>query len=909
MNYIKIRTMAVYLVSLFLISCGGGGGGNNKETTSSSQSSSSISVSIPQITYTGMTSPAAINQQSTDVIAEAIQFGPSLLVLAQSISIEVPTNADVQVIKEQLYDGLVTLNGRISPNSGYLIIEYKNFTVDGITISGKQVQNYTRYYSELVMSSFYFDNLTLSDGIETNTFNGTITWSPQDNLHTKITINCLASDKTTGQSLFFNNLILDYKKSFNSTAWQYDRTLNMEGAFYLSDRGAFTVSTLQQLSPPLAPEDMEGLSSYNGGTLLLTGDNSSAVLYSISSSWFSLAIDSDNDSSYELSRRYQWDTADPASAGVKSDVYPISNAGKISFWEVNEPFTLNSLYSHFNDEYIEHEWQLTMKPKSSIATVAHESSAFQTFIPDVSGDYVFSVKVKSREKSSLSTFVLRVHDIEIDKTSPLYIPEMLVGNVEIEKSDTTIFFDFQSYVPSINPLPGSELKSLGYIREYNSFDNGAPPYGNWLAPAVLPDKPGIYTFSQGMLLNFSFKTIPFETKIGIRESTQRSGPYAKVTGDFNGDNEEDIFFLNEYFTDASYPPLDFGLLTTSDDDYKINYLQNMPNVTSYELSSWRVKLEVADIDANGFDDVIINKLDIENLTQSVHVILFEANDKTVVKSIDFTRSCLSNGDTADGDFKIIDTGNIAGDSGDDILIVDGCSKSINVVYLDSTKTLNTAPDIVDILQSNLYAFSGYSPTLRISNLTLEGYDELIVDFPYNFTIYRISNAGELTLATEIPKEPAFHIYKFWDVIEISPNKPSIFLSQAGKFYTFDINPDLTSSINEWDDRLLINRDAESVSIKDINGDGIDDLILSVNWDDYIYLIDSNNNLGLPLPIHVGSIGGSYIDINNDNKLDLVLASERNIQINQNSTLSGTKDFNIFNFLLNDVSEYSRPLEQ
>lgn len=899
MSFLKIRILAIYLASLFLIGCGGGGG--NKGATTSSQSSSAISVSIPEISYSGVTAPALINQQSSDEIVEAIQFAPSLLFLAQSISVDVPLNAAAQKIEDKLYGGLILLKGEILYGSGYLTVEYNNFTIDGLTISGKHIQNYSRTSSGLVMSSFYFDDLILSNGAEKTVFNGTITWNQSDDAAKIITINCLAFDQNEKKSLYFDNFILDYNSSFKTLSWKSEHKLKMNGSFYMSDRGAVKVSTINPLLLPFSLADTESISSYNGGNLLLKGNDSSAVLYSISSSWVSLAIDSNNDNSYELSRRYNWDSANPSEAGIKPDFYPIANAGKIGFWEVNEPFILNSLFSHFNDEYIEHEWQLTMKPKSSNSKVVHENSAFQTFIPDVSGDYVFSVKVKSGGKSSSTTFVLRVHDIEIDKTSSLYVPEMLVGNVELEKSDTTIFFDFQSYVPNINPLPGDELNGLGYISEYNRFLNKAPPSGHWLSPAVSPDKPGIYTFRQGMPLNFSFNTIPFETKIGIKESTKRSGVYGKVTGDFNGDNKEDILFLNEYFTDAYYPPLDFGLFTSSDEGYKISYLKNMPNVTSHELASWRVKLQVADIDANGFDDVIINKLDIENFTQSIHVILFEANDQVTVKSIDFKRSCLYAGDTVDDEFKIIDTGNIAGDSGDDILIVDRCSKSINVVYLDAEKTLKTAPDIVDILQSSVYVFSGYSPTLKVSNLTQEGYDELIVDFLYNFTVFTISNTGALTIAAEIPKEPAVHTRKFWDVIEMSPNKLSIIFSQAGELYTFDVNPDLTFSIDVWDDRFLINTEAESFSKKDINGDGIDDLILSAIWDDYIYLIDSNNNLSSPYPIHVGSRGGSYIDINNDNKLDLVLPSE---EIGYNS-----KDFYIFNFLLNDVSEYSRPIRE
>lgn len=412
MNGLLVKMFLVGLFSLILVACGGGSGGSNTGggDAGTNTNKNSAAPSKPQINYVGIMGAAPINENTSNDISEATQLAPSLILFAETLTIFIPTNAAAQKINQKFENDTVILTGEIFATSGSLTVEYKNYNKDGLTISGKQVQNYIRNGSDLMMSSFYFDNLEFISPTERNKFEGSIIWSSHDAPSKRLTLDCLVTDVNLNKSLYFKNISLDYKTRYSTTSVRSDDALSINGTVFISQLGSIKVSTSTPLSITESLETTVDFSAANGGMLKLEGNNSEAILYSISSSWFGFGIDTNNDQIVDVSRRYSWNSADPIAAQVQLDVEPIANSGRIDYWQVNKPFQLNSLFSHFNDKFLEHEWKLTYKPNKSEAIVQSANSPFQVFIPDVSVDYIFSVKITSNGKSSATTFVLRVYD-------------------------------------------------------------------------------------------------------------------------------------------------------------------------------------------------------------------------------------------------------------------------------------------------------------------------------------------------------------------------------------------------------------------------------------------------------------------------------------------------------------------
>lgn len=902
-----IKLFLITSISLTLAACGGGGGST---TSSNSGNNSSASHSGPTIVYTGVQDAAVINKNTATDITEAIQLAPSLILLTESLTIPVPSNTPDQKINEKIENNKIILTGEIAGNSGYLTVEYKNYTKDGMSISGKQTQNYIRDGQSLRISSFYFEGLEFISATDRIQFNGSVAWNNYNTKSKSLTLDCLVTDINLNKSMYFKNMSLDYQSKYISDSVRSDDSLSINGTFFVSQLGHIKVSTLTPL--PITPtlETVLDFSANNGGLLKLIGNSSEAILYSISSAWFGFGIDTNNDQIIDVSRRYSWNSVDPIAAGIQADTQPIANAGYINYWEAQKPFQLNSLFSHFNDAFIEHEWTLTYKPNNSKAVIKNTTSPLQSFLPDVTGDYVFSVKIKSDRKASTTNFVLRVYDVDIDDNHDdlLYAPPKLIGGVEVKKTDTSILFDFQSYVKDIHPFTADSNRQLAYINEFGNLRSDATPQGFWLSPSVMPSRPGIYNLTNGHPINIAFNTIPFESIIGIKSDKSKSEPYLTLPGDFNNDRKEDILFLNANDDNGNIvnPTMNLGILQSTPQGYEIYYLNDIPLFHYNDYAYEKMAFHVTDMNGDGFDDIVINTVLSGSTTQKINVIFLKANNQQEVKSIDLTRSCTIT-DFGAYKYRIIGSGNIQERKGKEVLIGDGCNNAINVISANESNTLIQEEDIKSIF-SGEQPFTLFKTTpLKLIDLNADGYEDILIGFTNNFTIYTSNKDGTFNLREKIPREFTLNSYDFWYILKLNEDSTTIFYGTGWHFYTTKINQDFSFITNQWPDSLRNASESglSSVIAKDINSDGKKDIIAKGTFGEYIFIQQKNEEYSTPYPMRANSHQDNtyYLDINNDGKIDAVYPYGRS-----NPRPSRyANDYDIFQVLLNDVSEYSKPI--
>lgn len=909
MKALIINVCLLISINFTLTACGGGGGGGSTTTNNpgNNGNSSSASSGGGQLNYTGIQDPATINKNTADDITEAVQLAPSLILLTESITIPVPARAPNQTIDEKLENDKIILKGDISDNSGRLTVEYKNYTKNGLSISGKQTQNYVRDGFNLKISSLNFDNLEFISPTDRIRFKGTINWNTDGALSKNVILDFLITDVNSNKSTYFQNMSLNYKSKSVTTSVRSDDTLSINGTFFISSLGSIKISTSTPLPITPTKETVVDFSASTGGQLKLVGNKSEAVLYSISSSWFGFGIDTNNDQVIDISRRYNWNSADLVTAGIQPDTQPIVNAGYITHWQLNKPFQLNSLFSHFNDAFIEHEWTLIYKPTQSKATVKNINSPIQSFLPDAAGDYVFSVKIKSNGKSSSTNFVLRVYDTDIEDNHNMsnYQPPELKGSLELKKTETSILFDFQSYANNINSV---DYRILYSVKELGNSLNEAIAAGPWLSPSVTPSQPGIYTRGDFQPINIAFKAIPFETRIGIKSDVSNSPSYQTFAGDFNNDQKDDILFLNTH-EEIPNPTMNFGILQSTNQGYEIQYLTDMPSLSRIDFSYKEKQLTVADVNGDGFDDIIINTVTDKAITQKITVVFMKANNQHDISSIEIPRPCGITSFTAD-QYRVLTTGNILAGKGKEILIGDGCNNSINVVTATEDNNLIQRADMKNVsIEGETLTFSSYT-SIKLTDLNNDGFDDIVTTPSNSFFSFLTNNKdGTFTFSKKYsPVRAAPYGYKFW-IMKLADNTTTIFYIDGFNFYTVTVNNDLSTESYQWPDSL---KDPlyspSSVIAKDINSDGKKEIIISnFSKDEFIFTQQADGSFSLPTALKVSSPGYNnfYLDINNDGKLDLVYPSGTT---SDHGFAFSSKDYDIFYVLLNGISEYSISVE-
>ena len=332
-NIIRIRGRAIFIIllTLSLTGCFGGGGDS--------------APSVQPLTYVGKTDPADISLANTPTLvvnaltggalASNIPTGVSVSaseVLAGDVAIYdnllsmfhysmddiIGTAANgysfplALVIDETSYcdSGYFTMKGTLDDNTGTgtLAINYVDCVIEGVTYngSGNMYVGYIDYYSFNATMDFVL--LTMTSPNYRASMSGSLIIDDSifgNQLTETMTMNCVIKDDVSNKMYKFDF----YAKTISiNDIYSYDSSasISYSGIVYDSIHGGITVNTISPLS----------FSSYtnaypdDGGTLILTGNNSSIRLTVESERHVLLELDLDGNGIYEVVRYVLWQELD-----------------------------------------------------------------------------------------------------------------------------------------------------------------------------------------------------------------------------------------------------------------------------------------------------------------------------------------------------------------------------------------------------------------------------------------------------------------------------------------------------------------------------------------------------------------------------------------------------------------------
>jgi len=363
-KYIRTRDRAMFTIFLVLslTGCLGGGGDN--------------AAVVQPLTYVGKTDPADISLANTPTLVVNALYGG---VLASNIPTGVSVSAsEVLAGDVAMYGNLlsmfhysmddiigtatngysiplaVAINENVPCDSGYftmqgtlddytgtgtLAINYVDCVIEGVTYngSGNMYVGYIDYYSFSATMDFVLLTMTSPNYRASMSGSLTIDDSVYGNQFTEtVTMNCVIKDDVSNKMYKFEY----YAKTIRINdifAYDSSASISYSGIVYDSIHGGITVNTIS----PLFFSTYTNAYPDDGGTLILTGNNSSIRLTVETIRHVMLEMDLDGNGSYEVVRYVLWQEINDHSS---LDLADSDGDGMHDSWE-----TLNGLDPNIDD--------------------------------------------------------------------------------------------------------------------------------------------------------------------------------------------------------------------------------------------------------------------------------------------------------------------------------------------------------------------------------------------------------------------------------------------------------------------------------------------------------------------------------------------------------------------------------
>ena len=840
---------ALLFCILLLVSCGGGSGdGDGRSSNSSISSAGSITPPIvPVVEYEGNKNYLRINKESSLYISDLLQEVPGLFEFSSSFYEDLSGTAIRGNINESLEGGKILVKGNIANERAFLTYEFFNFINDGQSLSGSVSMVYGAS-PDFKLQATYFDRLVLSSANESASIHGSILWNsfyfPKRSCIFNISIT------ESGVSTYFNNL--QYEEENMGSVFNNEYSMAINGLVFNSMLGIIEVNTSTPLKNIRRDQSLE-LSADTGGKIEFLGDHSRALVTSLSYLWMGFALDEDGDNVFELGKRMPWRVE--AVRNIAADEKLQANAGGLTTGYLGNSLYLNGLFSHLNNDFLTYQWKLIAKPQESIVEMQDLTSPFQEFTPDVVGSYLFSLEVKSGEKSGKTTFILDVRE-------PIgEVPDVVTrGAIELLAQENRSVFDLQSFAfdnTSYVQIKGPEARS--------GYDTKLITIPNTFHYELNTNERGLFSISAenqiGKTSTLYGMEIPFYLPMHYSSGARR-GAESLTEGDIDGDGVKDVMFLNQEINNNVYSKLKFSYISGSSKNI-FDFLD--PDIESYNLG----KTFLADMDGDKKDDLI-------------SVISGEGSSKYFKIHTDLVSDDYKNFRSYNFEFNmsVIGAGNITDSSRKQILFVNNFDRQLYVLSLKD--------GAIDIKLFNIEYIEGYNnyhldtKLIDLIDIDRDGLDEVVIDsfVSRNIDIYKNYGDGQYKIAVSIPVDrssvdvsTAFVASAF--LIE---GKRSIFFNNSNTLYAIHVSKDFSYEQQQifhhpWS-FLFIDR---HFHFEDVNGDGYADITVASHYQTLVSLsLNDNNRIYWQEPLFLQKASSSdvgFIDVNDDGALDLVQGGE------------------------------------
>lgn len=852
------RGIAGLLLLNLMVSCGGG-------------DEPSGGISSPPLAYTGLRSAATITEENIRSVAYESWEGIELGHVIQDFYLSPATFpiGEFSVTRRGPVSGSSTVTSNIAlEGDGRVDVLFEEWSDGAGSINGRIRYTIARCSncSAVNRLDITFDNLRVTttgsqpEENESVTFAGTATTDipttslPDENA-THWLINVVVEDHIENRRTWIENLRMTQRQSISADLHiQRERTEEYSGRVFIDNFGYVDVQTE---TPLRTSTDSVVSTPYEGGPLLLKGSTASDVDVSIvplSSVFAAIVLDVNHDGVPDKSARVEWTSAwdevvasPPTKPNVVAGLNPKSAVGSST--------RLNAMMSYDSDgDFLEFRWKMVFDPPGSKVALQGTNTPMPVFVPDVVGEYTFSVDISDGVNHTTDWVVVNVvlpDRLESTQAFSLFtLPRATTVGTKVELDGTP---SYVSHVPERQQADRFEWR----LRRTPAGSRASILFQNTPQDArvsFVPDLPGFYEIE--MVASFSshgYYTVTTNRKIAVDnplpvlDSASMVIPGAipedPAIGDLNGDNRPDIALR---FRDGSVAVLYADPQGGFDAPVPVEWMPiNRP----------QDGLRIEDMDNDGRRDLIF-------ATASDFIILKQIDTNLVLRQYPRSPPCLTNYASR------MDIADINGDGLLDLVDFRSC--------FDSTTTELRSEAFV-YLQNQAGYDSPISSTLPVA----AGYFfDLDGNGRSNFVTIRTNFSNMFLEIMEGQSDGTLHGTQSIDIPDhyISGNIQALDFSGDGRLDIVIIAGDLEVLEQQADGSFgplkLIpstslggGSSLEPVSIQllaEVTGDGLIDLL------DATHLIPGTDNGYYPTKIALPSIPfNQLIDLNGDSVLDFM----------------------------------------
>lgn len=578
---------SVFPVFILLItSCGGGGGSTAPADT------------LASLPYTGLTSPAFFNSSDVEEFMLSAYYDNSYIsVLTTSASIpqQATVQASIKAAAESITDpGMcggfanyaLDVNRNTGDFNGKVVFDGFNDCEAAMTgtvqLSG-QINLVSLQFNSMDMK---FDRLsfidkTLGDLLLSGHFS-----ISQQGITDTINFNLRVREDSSGKVYWYDNYKVKLVHGYDSQSYE-DETIS--GRFYDPDRGYIDVSTASQV------RTYYGDDWSSSGVIMATGANNATVrLTFISAVLYRVEMDVDGDKVYEYDTgRMHYPDA---------NTLPVVDAGPDTVGNVRCGISLDGSSSEDADfDALQYTWAIAVAPLGSTSQLTNPSSATPSFLPDVKGEYQFSLSVTDGFDTVTNTVKLTTYGDLFCINDSTVIPYAQTGQYEAGLAVGDVTADGKADVLALN------REAALYIFTQNQSGELNPPVlqtvENWRAvmvgdvtgdgrnDAVVTTDTGVGVLKQ----NDSGGLAAMVRYIFEPPLVSSAYSYSLALGDFDSDSRLDVAVLPEGGPVYVFLQQSDGTLGTS-------------SIYETSITGWGQVL-AGDVTGDGRTDIVLSRVD------------------------------------------------------------------------------------------------------------------------------------------------------------------------------------------------------------------------------------------------------------------------------------------------------------
>ncbi|MEO1034777.1 MAG: VCBS repeat-containing protein [Pseudomonadota bacterium] len=400
---------ALTLVALAVVSaCGGGGGSGGASNPPPGGGGTLSPPPAPTINYTGNQSPYAFAEDDADDIALTAVALDAFFQLAEAAWLDLGVTGSIDETVDG-DSGSATIQGQLEADfSGFLIVDYNQFTVDNQTFNGRYVQRnnaddgvFPGEFDTLINGSAEFHDLTIAANGSELVLRGRVTSALDGSA--VLTANLLVTETASGETAWLDTLVLERSRETlpieSSPNAAVGRRIN--GRLFDSVLGRLDI---QQELPFNFVDAANTLltSPAEGGRMEILGDGIRLTIFPLNALFVGLVIDQAG-ADYRA-RRFEWTELGNDASSLMPASAPVANAGLNITARLGESVFPHTLFSSDPDgDFLQTRWELVLRPVGSVAVLNADDRPEVRLDPDLAGEYLLHATVSDGVTSRTTT--------------------------------------------------------------------------------------------------------------------------------------------------------------------------------------------------------------------------------------------------------------------------------------------------------------------------------------------------------------------------------------------------------------------------------------------------------------------------------------------------------------------------